>query len=124
MSFFGGYVREARHALPVFATEPKAFFDVYPELPIAASALTAMTQLRTGAVLSAPIADQLSLRIDDKGCVLALAAGVQLSRTYHMPQLPVQYLTGGVILLWIVGLVAVLVPALRGRPSQRPSRAA
>jgi putative ABC transport system permease protein len=30
-----------------------------------------------------------------------------------MPQLPLQYLTGSVILLWIVGLVAVLVPALR-----------
>jgi putative ABC transport system permease protein len=47
------------------------------------------------------------------GCVLAVAGGVQLSRIYQMPQLPLYYLAGGVLLLWIVGLVAVLVPALR-----------
>jgi putative ABC transport system permease protein len=47
------------------------------------------------------------------GCVLALAAGVQLSRMYQIPQLPLYYLVGGVLLLWIVGLLAVLVPAFR-----------
>ena len=47
------------------------------------------------------------------GCVLALAAGVQLSRMYQIPQLPLYYLVGGVLLLWVVGLLAVLVPALR-----------
>jgi putative ABC transport system permease protein len=47
------------------------------------------------------------------GCILALAAGVQLSRMYQMPRLPLYYLVGGVLLLWIVGLLAVLVPALR-----------
>lgn len=47
------------------------------------------------------------------GCVLALAAGVQLSRMYQIPQLPLYYLAGGVLLLWLVGLLAVLIPALR-----------
>ena len=43
------------------------------------------------------------------GCILALAAGVQLSRMYQIPQLPLYYLVGGVLLLWIVGLLAVLI---------------
>jgi putative ABC transport system permease protein len=47
------------------------------------------------------------------GCILALAAGVQLSRMYQMPRLPLYYLVGGILLLWIVGLLAVLVPAMR-----------
>jgi putative ABC transport system permease protein len=47
------------------------------------------------------------------GCILALAAGVQLSQMYMIPQLPLYYLVGGVLLLWSIGLLAVLVPALR-----------
>jgi putative ABC transport system permease protein len=47
------------------------------------------------------------------GCILALAAGVQLSHMYQIPQLPLYYLVGGVLLLWVVGLLAVLVPAIR-----------
>jgi putative ABC transport system permease protein len=47
------------------------------------------------------------------GCMLALAAGIKLSTLYEMPRLPLYYLVGGVLLLWIVGLLAVLVPARR-----------
>jgi putative ABC transport system permease protein len=47
------------------------------------------------------------------GCMLALAAGIKLSTMYEMPRLPLYYLVGGVLLLWIVGLLAVLVPARR-----------
>jgi putative ABC transport system permease protein len=47
------------------------------------------------------------------GCLLALAGGVQLSRMYQIPQVPLFYLVGGVLMLWIVGLLAVLLPALR-----------
>jgi putative ABC transport system permease protein len=47
------------------------------------------------------------------GCILALAAGVKLSTLYEMQRLPLYYLVGGVLLLWIVGLLAVLVPARR-----------
>jgi putative ABC transport system permease protein len=47
------------------------------------------------------------------GCTLALAAGIKLSTLYEMRRLPLYYLVGGVLLLWIVGLLAVLVPARR-----------
>lgn len=47
------------------------------------------------------------------GCLLAVAASVELSRMYQLPRLPLYYLVGGVLLLWVVGLIAVLVPALR-----------
>jgi putative ABC transport system permease protein len=47
------------------------------------------------------------------GCILALAAGMKLSTLYEMQRLPLYYLVGGVLLLWIVGLLAVLVPARR-----------
>jgi putative ABC transport system permease protein len=47
------------------------------------------------------------------GCMLALVAGTKLSIMYEMPRLPLYYLVGGVLLLWIVGLLAVLVPARR-----------
>jgi putative ABC transport system permease protein len=47
------------------------------------------------------------------GCLLALAAGAQLSHMYQIPRLPLYYLVGGVLLLWLVGLLAVLIPALR-----------
>jgi putative ABC transport system permease protein len=47
------------------------------------------------------------------GCMLALAAGLRLSTLYEMPRVPLYYLVAGVLLLWIVGLLAVLVPARR-----------
>jgi putative ABC transport system permease protein len=47
------------------------------------------------------------------GCLLALIAGIELSRMYQTPLLPLYYLVGGVLLMWVVGLIAVLVPALR-----------
>jgi putative ABC transport system permease protein len=45
--------------------------------------------------------------------MVALAAGIKLSTLYEMPRVPMYYLLGGVLLLWIVGLLAVLVPARR-----------
>src|SRR5262245_42154948 len=47
------------------------------------------------------------------GCALALAAGMYLAVTYELPRLPLFYLVGGVVLLWTIGLLAVLVPARR-----------
>jgi putative ABC transport system permease protein len=47
------------------------------------------------------------------GCALALAAGIQLSKMYRMPQLPLYYLLGGVVALWLVGQLAVWLPARR-----------
>ena len=47
------------------------------------------------------------------GCLLALGAGIYLSTLYEMTRVPLYYLVGGVLLVWIVGLLAVLVPARR-----------
>ena len=47
------------------------------------------------------------------GCMLALAAGIKLSTMYEMERVPLYYFVGGVLLVWIVGLLAVLVPARR-----------
>jgi putative ABC transport system permease protein len=47
------------------------------------------------------------------GCVLALAAGIKLSTMYQTPRLPLYYLVGGVVLVWIVGVLSVAVPARR-----------
>lgn len=47
------------------------------------------------------------------GCLLAVAAGLKLSTLYEMPRLPLYYLVGGVMVIWIVGLLAVLIPARR-----------
>jgi putative ABC transport system permease protein len=47
------------------------------------------------------------------GCALALAVGVRLSLTYQIPRLPLFYLVAGVLLVWIVGLLAVMIPARR-----------
>ena len=47
------------------------------------------------------------------GCLLAVAAGLKLSTLYEMPRLPLYYLLGGVLVIWIVGLLAVLIPARR-----------
>lgn len=45
------------------------------------------------------------------GSALALAVGIKLSEIYATPRLPLIYLVGGIVTLWIVGQVAVLVPA-------------
>jgi putative ABC transport system permease protein len=47
------------------------------------------------------------------GCMLALGAGIRLSTLYEMTRVPLYYLVGGVLLVWTVGLLAVLVPARR-----------
>ncbi len=47
------------------------------------------------------------------GCALALAVGIKLSTMYRMPQLPLLYLVGGVAALWLLGLLAVWLPARR-----------
>ena len=47
------------------------------------------------------------------GAVLSLTMGIKLSTLYEMSRAPLYYLVGGVIVMWIVGLLAVLVPARR-----------
>jgi putative ABC transport system permease protein len=47
------------------------------------------------------------------GCVLALLLGFWLSSVFELPRLKLYYLVGGAALLWVVGLVAALLPARR-----------
>lgn len=47
------------------------------------------------------------------GCTFALAVGVKLSSMYEMPRLPLYYLVAGIAGIWVMGLLAVLVPARR-----------
>jgi putative ABC transport system permease protein len=47
------------------------------------------------------------------GCMLALAAGVVISHTTQAPRLPLYYLVGGVMFVWVLGLLSVMIPARR-----------
>ena len=47
------------------------------------------------------------------GCLLALAVGLQLTRMFQTPRLPLYDLVGGIVFLWALGLCAVLFPARR-----------
>jgi len=47
------------------------------------------------------------------GCVAALALGVQMSRMIQLPRLPLYYLAGGTLFVWLLGLAAVWIPARR-----------
>jgi putative ABC transport system permease protein len=47
------------------------------------------------------------------GCMLALAVGYWLHVNFELPLLKLYYLAGGVLGLWLLGLVATLVPARR-----------
>jgi putative ABC transport system permease protein len=47
------------------------------------------------------------------GCVLALLLGYWLSTAFELPRLNLYYLVAGVLVLWIVSLVAALWPARR-----------
>jgi putative ABC transport system permease protein len=47
------------------------------------------------------------------GSVLALAFNVWLVRTFELPKLEVVYIPLGIVMLWVLGLIAVLGPARR-----------
>jgi putative ABC transport system permease protein len=48
------------------------------------------------------------------GTVLTLAFALQLSLLLELPRLPSIFLIGSMILVWVAGLLAALLPALRG----------
>jgi putative ABC transport system permease protein len=48
------------------------------------------------------------------GSVITLAFALQLSMLLQLPRLPIVFLVGGMALIWIAGLLAALMPALRG----------
>ena len=48
------------------------------------------------------------------GCIITAAFAVQLSLLMELPRLPVQFLVGGMVLVWAGGILAALQPARRG----------
>jgi putative ABC transport system permease protein len=48
------------------------------------------------------------------GVVVTLAFALQLSILLELPRLPIAFLVGSMALVWIAGLLAALMPALRG----------
>ncbi len=65
-TYFGGYFREARNAIPAFATEPEALFAIYKEIKIDPEHIAAMKRTRTGALMSEPLAKQYGWEIGDR----------------------------------------------------------
>jgi putative ABC transport system permease protein len=47
------------------------------------------------------------------GCGLAIAIGLKVSQIYQLPRMPLYYLVAGVIGTWLLGLLAVVLPARR-----------
>jgi len=65
-TYFGGYFREAKNAIPAFATDPEGLFKVYKELKIKPEYLQAMKSTRTGALASETLAKQYGWKIGDR----------------------------------------------------------
>lgn len=65
-TYFGGYFREAKNAIPAFATEPEALFAIYREIKIDPEYIAAMKRTRTGALVSEPLAKQYGWKIGDR----------------------------------------------------------
>jgi putative ABC transport system permease protein len=48
------------------------------------------------------------------GSITTLAFAVQLHTLLELPRMPIIYLVGSMVLIWVAGLLAALMPALRG----------
>jgi putative ABC transport system permease protein len=48
------------------------------------------------------------------GSIVTLAFGVQLHLLLELPRMPIIFLVGSMVLIWVAGLLAALMPALRG----------
>lgn len=65
-TYFGGYFREAKNALPAFATDAEALFAIYKEIKIKPEYIAAMKSTRTGVLISEPLAKQHGWKIGDR----------------------------------------------------------
>lgn len=65
-TYFGGYFREAKNAIPAFATEPAALFAIYKEIKIKPEYIAAMKTTRTGALVGEVLAKQYGWKIGDR----------------------------------------------------------
>jgi putative ABC transport system permease protein len=65
-TYFGGYFREAKNAIPAFATDPEPLFQIYRELKIKPEYLEAMKKTRTGVLVSEQLAKSYGWKIGDR----------------------------------------------------------
>ena len=65
-TWFGGNYQDPRNFFPKFPVEPRAYFDMYPEIEIAAEQLDAFENTRTAAVAPAKMLEKYGWRIGDK----------------------------------------------------------
>lgn len=65
-TYFGGYFRDAKNAIPAFATDPEALFKVYREMTIKPEYLEAMKRTRTGALVGEALAKKYGWKIGDR----------------------------------------------------------
>jgi putative ABC transport system permease protein len=65
-TYFGGYFREAKNAIPAFATDADELFAIYKEIKIKPEYLKAMQSTRTGALVSEPLAKEYGWKVGDR----------------------------------------------------------
>jgi putative ABC transport system permease protein len=66
VSFFGGYFRDAKNALPAFATNVDQLAAVYPELNIGRAQIDAMRSARAGVLIGRPLAKKYGWKVGDR----------------------------------------------------------
>lgn len=64
--WFGGIYQEPRNFFPKFPVDPEGYFAIYSELVIAPEQLAAFRNTRTGAVVSAGLAERFGWKIGDR----------------------------------------------------------
>ena len=65
-TWFGGNYQDSRAFFPKFPVEPRAHFEIHPEMRIAPDQLEAFENTRTGAVVSTAMLAQFGWQIGDK----------------------------------------------------------
>jgi putative ABC transport system permease protein len=65
-TYFGGYFRDAKNAIPAFATDPEPLFQVYHEMKIKPEYLEAMKRTRTGALVGDALAKKYGWKVGDR----------------------------------------------------------
>jgi putative ABC transport system permease protein len=66
LTYFGGYFRDARNALPAFAANVDQLAAVYPELNITPAQIDAMKAARSGVLVGAPLAKKYGWKVGDR----------------------------------------------------------
>jgi len=65
-TYFGGFYREAKNAIPAFATDVPELFAIFKEIKIKPEYLDQMQRVRTGALVSDVLARQYGWKVGDR----------------------------------------------------------